>query len=106
MIEQYERESSTSYFVLKVGDEYFQDAWEDYPIMEDDEVNYSFTTVLDFAHRWYGGDWDAPKYLFNPQTGKSIKTLKEAQDFLSGEILKVTKTVVTSTTFKVEKVDS
>lgn len=90
-----------SYMILKVGDEYFCDAWEEW---DADVDNFSFTSNIESAYKFYGGlspKWgNAPKYLCDDK-GEIIDTLEQAQEYFGGDVLTVNKKVTTITRFEV-----
>lgn len=85
-------EYSKSYHVLKVGDLYLEDVWEDF----NNEENYCFTENLSEAMPFYRLDEfsSAPKYLYDYKNNKSINTINEMCEFFNGKMVEVSKTII------------
>lgn len=78
------------HLVLKVGDTYLQDVWEEH----EEDINYRFTKHLSEAMPFYEWQTRAPKYLWDDQNEKIIETLEEACIYFGGELKKVRKLIV------------
>lgn len=83
-----------TYYAIKknCSDKYFEGAWECH---SEDEKNYSFTSDLSRAQVFYRHSLDspygAPKYLWDEERERIIRTLDEMCEYFNCSIVKVAK---------------
>ena len=97
-----EYSTNKTYYIFQLDEDYLEDAYED--IYDENEPNYEFTPLPTYAYKFYGDfncKFFAPKYLYNRETGESIRTAQDIIDyFKGGKFIEVTETITKKYDYK------